>query len=248
MANRFVSGGTIGSSGEEPKEASNEGSAATTSVRNTEWEAVQKELEADRQRREEQRRKAAEGEEKSLYDILQANKGRHPYYAVSPVVFFSCVLMMSRVAAKEAAFEEQTKVRNQFRALDDDEIDFLDEVRERKKKEEERVRRETEEGLQAFRERQKGGDAGEELQEQVGEAESWGVGRKRKRNKEKEVKGVRRRVSEGEGTKEGKKPEERSKDEKKADEKVEQPMPTSPPAKQKAGLALVDYGSDDSDD
>lgn len=36
---------------------------------------MQKELDAERKRREEARHKAASGEEKSLYDILQANKG-----------------------------------------------------------------------------------------------------------------------------------------------------------------------------
>lgn len=78
MASRFVSGGTISSSGEVSKDET----AATTRPpeqpplgKNTEWEAVQQELEAERKRREEARLKAATGEEKSLYDILQANKG-----------------------------------------------------------------------------------------------------------------------------------------------------------------------------
>ena len=82
MSDRFVSGGVIGSS----NEPSSEGGAPTSDERaaaqpappgknSTEWEAVQKQLEAERRRREEQRRKAVEGEEKSLYDILQENKG-----------------------------------------------------------------------------------------------------------------------------------------------------------------------------
>lgn len=73
MSNRFVSGGTI-SSGNEPAEAPSVTTAAT-SKNSAEWEAVQKQLETERQRREEQRRKAAAGEDKSLYDILQENKG-----------------------------------------------------------------------------------------------------------------------------------------------------------------------------
>ncbi|KAG5931411.1 hypothetical protein E4U53_001780 [Claviceps sorghi] len=66
----------------------------------TEWAAVQRELEEAR------RARAAAGatRERSLYEVLEANK-----------------------AAKQAAFEEQNKIRNQFRALDDDEIEFLDE-------------------------------------------------------------------------------------------------------------------------
>ncbi|KXH35238.1 hypothetical protein CSIM01_11192 [Colletotrichum simmondsii] len=102
--------------------------SATEAKKSAEWDLVQKELDAERKRREEARVKSVEGGEKSLYDVLQANK-----------------------AAKQAAFEEANKIRNQFRALDDDEIGFLDEVREAKRAEEERVRRETEEGLVAFR-------------------------------------------------------------------------------------------------
>ncbi|EGO59663.1 hypothetical protein NEUTE1DRAFT_33905, partial [Neurospora tetrasperma FGSC 2508] len=49
-------------------------------------------------------------EQKSLYEVLQANK-----------------------AAKQAAFEEANKIKNQFRALDDDEIEFLEGVAERKR-------------------------------------------------------------------------------------------------------------------
>ncbi|KAH8886899.1 hypothetical protein GQ53DRAFT_693728, partial [Thozetella sp. PMI_491] len=44
--------------------------------------------------------------EKSLFEVLQANK-----------------------EAKQAAFEEANKFKHQFRALDDDEIDFLDGVK-----------------------------------------------------------------------------------------------------------------------
>lgn len=93
------------------------------------------------------------------------------------------------VAAKEAAFEEQNRIRNQFRALDDDEIDFLDEVREAKRKQEEEARREIEEGLKAFREQQKPTGAGEEEEEeqQQQQEEAWGVGRKRKRVKERDI-------------------------------------------------------------
>ncbi|OHE94919.1 hypothetical protein CORC01_09838 [Colletotrichum orchidophilum] len=116
---------TVGGAGSEA------GAGARTTVeakKSAEWEIVQRELEAERKRREEARIKSVEGGEKSLYDVLQANK-----------------------AAKQAAFEEANKIRNQFRALDDDEIDFLDEVRASKRAAEEKVRRETEEGLAAFR-------------------------------------------------------------------------------------------------
>ncbi|RSL38680.1 hypothetical protein CEP53_014667 [Fusarium sp. AF-6] len=224
MSNRFVSAGTIGSSGEISKDTG--ASAASTeqplydSAKNKEWEAVQKELDAERRRREEQRVKAATGE-----------------------------------AAKQAAFEEQTKLRNQFRALDDDEIEFLDEIRANKRAEEERVRMETEEGLKAFRERQKG-DAGEKPQDEPaaeGEGESWGVGRKRKRVKERDVKGLRRKVSTAEEDDKDEEPaKQRETEVKKHSEEAKVPeskaeTSTKPP--EKKGLGLVGYGSDsDSDD
>lgn len=75
MADRFVSGGTIAPSGEVLKEAPSNETPRETAPRNKEWEAVQQELEAERKRREESRVKAATGQEQSLYDVLQANKG-----------------------------------------------------------------------------------------------------------------------------------------------------------------------------
>ena len=80
MSNRFVSGGTISSSGEISKDAPTDSVSAAkplhAGAKSKEWEAVQQELEADRRRREEQRIKAASGDgERSLYDVLEANKG-----------------------------------------------------------------------------------------------------------------------------------------------------------------------------
>ncbi|OTB15856.1 hypothetical protein K445DRAFT_103496 [Daldinia sp. EC12] len=116
------------------------------------------------------------------------------------------------IAAKQAAFEEKARLSNQFRALDDDEIDFLEGVRDERRVEEERVKRETEERLASFRQAQKAttgtsassGEAEGEgiVNEDIGEggAGEWvGVGRKRKRVIDKEarsiVKGVKRRPS-----------------------------------------------------
>ncbi|KAF5021405.1 hypothetical protein F66182_6554 [Fusarium sp. NRRL 66182] len=231
MSNRFVSAGKIGSSGEISKEADGTEPSISQPLHNPpkskEWEAVQQELEAERKRRQEQRVKAATGEgEKSLYDILQANK-----------------------AAKQAEFEEQTKLRNQFRALDDDEIEFLDEIRANKRAEEERVKRETEEGLKAFRERQKDDPGQNETDAAQEGGESWGVGRKRKRNKERDVKGLRRKVSGTEET--GEQDEKPATEEAKGsmvDKKLkDKAEPTINPLEKK-GLALVSYESDSDDD
>ena len=55
-------------------------------------------------------------------------------------------------AAKQEEWEEKTKLANQFRALEEDEIMFLDSVRE-KQEEEERLRKERDgEELKGFRE------------------------------------------------------------------------------------------------
>ena len=80
MSSRFVSGGTIRSSGDGNAVGETPETETTQqqSSKSAEWDIVEKELAAERQRREEQRRKAATGEEKSLYDILQENKGRPP--------------------------------------------------------------------------------------------------------------------------------------------------------------------------
>ncbi|XXG98845.1 hypothetical protein Hte_005175 [Hypoxylon texense] len=190
MASRFVSGGTITGDGQSepqpasaspPKVAHNALWDKEASKKNAEWEAVQRDLEADKRRREEARRAQVEGdgENRSLFDILQANK-----------------------AAKQAAFEEQNRIRNQFRALDDDEIDFLDTVLDERRIEEERIKRETAERLASFREAQKTAgvpeDAGDTIDDGAAAVAWGGAGKKRKRS-EKEVKsivkGVRRRTS-----------------------------------------------------
>ncbi|KAI0539455.1 N-terminal domain of NEFA-interacting nuclear protein NIP30-domain-containing protein [Xylaria digitata] len=188
MASRFVSGGTIagddGGAGEGTREGASKASGAGKEGVSVEWEAVQKDLDEQRRRLASARKRDVEGGaggERSLYEVLQANK-----------------------AAKQAAFEEQNRIRNQFRALDDDEIEFLHGVNDEQRAEEERVRRETEERLASFRKAQRGGDAaGVDVDgggNEGGVVEDWGtaLGKKRKREKGKEkgvLKGVKRRTS-----------------------------------------------------
>lgn len=113
---------------------------------------------------------------------------------------------MNELAAKQEAFEEANRLKNQFRALDQDEVEFLDSVLESTRKEEERVKRETAEGLALFRQQQEEADKrarrgsdGADMEEgsPTLEEESWVAGgRKRKRVKEKEgLKGVKIRRS-----------------------------------------------------
>ena len=180
---------------------------------------------------------------------------------------------MNLLAAKQEAFEEANRLKNQFRSLDEDEIEFLDSVLETTRAEEQRVKRETAEGLEQFRKQQEEADKrarrgsdGAQVADNgypIMEEEQWAAGgRKRKRAKEKDViKGVKIRRS--------------STAEKVVDPVAESSWPSRPSAAKnlgntsraapsdvpvqptqasdektpaapaKAGLGLVDYGSDD---
>jgi hypothetical protein len=124
---------------------------------------------------------------------------------------FSVVLAADRgrferfTAAKQEAFEESTKLTNQFRSLDEDEIEFLDSVQEAARAKELADKRATKEGLEEFRKQQE--EVERAAKEQEGAvspptvSESWAVGpRKRKKGKEKDVIGGLkiRRTSTGE--------------------------------------------------
>ncbi|KAL4741462.1 N-terminal domain of NEFA-interacting nuclear protein NIP30-domain-containing protein [Aspergillus similis] len=132
--------------------------------RDDEWVRVQKELE------EERRRKAELGKQdggKSLYDVLQQNK-----------------------MAKQEAFEEKIKLKNQFRALDEDEIEFLDSIMESTRAHEATVKKETAEQLEQFRRQREEAekaylnDTSTEIPSAANEAEDWKIAsRKRRREK-----------------------------------------------------------------
>ncbi|CAG8977863.1 hypothetical protein HYALB_00001740 [Hymenoscyphus albidus] len=149
--------------------------------RSDEWLEAQKEL--DRKAEEARQARQQDGKTSNLFETLQANK-----------------------AAKEEAFIEANRLKNQFRALDEDEAEFLDSVLESTRAEEARIKKESAEGLAIFRKKQeeadkkaRGGDVAPDAKEgsPVAGEESWNAGRrKRKRTKEKEVlKGVKIRRS-----------------------------------------------------
>ncbi|KAL4781026.1 N-terminal domain of NEFA-interacting nuclear protein NIP30-domain-containing protein [Aspergillus varians] len=131
--------------------------------RDDEWLRAQQELE------EERRRKAESGKQdggKSLFDILERNK-----------------------MAKQEAFEEKIKLKNQFRALDEDEIDFLDSIMESTRAQEATVKKETAEQLELFRRQREEAekahleDTTVDVPPEV-EGEEWKIGpRKRRREK-----------------------------------------------------------------
>ncbi|KAF2093102.1 hypothetical protein NA57DRAFT_25722, partial [Rhizodiscina lignyota] len=133
--------------------------------RDEEWAKAQQDIEANRKQKEEEGKQ--EGG-KSLYEVLQANK-----------------------AAKQDAFEEKIRFQNQFRSLDEDDVDFLDSVLESTRAKEAAVRKETSEQLEEFKRKQEEADKANATQADSGspelEQEHWTVHpRKRKKSHVKE--------------------------------------------------------------
>lgn len=110
---------------------------------------------------------------------------------------------MPHLAAKQEAFEESIRLKNQFRTLDEDEVEFLDSVLESTRAKEDAVKKETTEQLDLFRRQQEEADrallsdttnngTAREAHSPVNdtrEETSWAINaRKRKRNKDNEVK------------------------------------------------------------
>lgn len=107
------------------------------------------------------------------------------------------------LAAKQEAFEESIRLKNQFRTLDEDEVEFLDSILESTRAKEDAVKRETTEQLELFRQQQEEADkarlsdgtkkdtareAGSPTKDPSADS-SWAINaRKRKRNKDNEVK------------------------------------------------------------
>ncbi|KAF2813515.1 uncharacterized protein BDZ99DRAFT_412327, partial [Mytilinidion resinicola] len=141
--------------------------------RDDEWAKAQQELEEERRKREEAKEQAGG---KSLFEILEANK-----------------------AAKQEAFEEANRFKNQFRALDDEEVEFLDAVLESERAKEAAIRKETREQLDSFRKQQEEAEKAALAEGDTAipdEEQLFAAGRKRKKGKEKEpLRGVKLRKS-----------------------------------------------------
>ncbi|KAE8135496.1 N-terminal domain of NEFA-interacting nuclear protein NIP30-domain-containing protein [Aspergillus pseudotamarii] len=150
--------------------------------RDDEWLRVQQELEEERRRKAELG-KQADG--KSLYEVLQQNK-----------------------MAKQEAFEEKIKLKNQFRSLDEDEVEFLDSIMESTRAQEAAVKKETAEQLEAFRRHREEAEkvALEEGTADVtptAEGEDWKIpARKRRRDKKDLLLPGKKRKSTAEGAEE----------------------------------------------
>ncbi|KAF8459075.1 N-terminal domain of NEFA-interacting nuclear protein NIP30-domain-containing protein [Terfezia claveryi] len=93
MSSGFVSGGV--SNPDDFKNGPNTDS----------WAKAEEAIKLARWQQEEQESKARSGEEKSLYEVLQANKAR-----------------------KQEEFEEKLKFKNQFKPLDEDDVEYLDSI------------------------------------------------------------------------------------------------------------------------
>ena len=106
---------------------------------------------------------------------------------------------MLLLAAKQEAFEESIRLKNQFRTLDDDEVEFLDTVLESTRAKEAAVKKETAEQLGVFRQQLDAAekallDETDNVQKSnggaavLGEQETWVTsGKKRRRPKDKDT-------------------------------------------------------------
>lgn len=159
-------------------------------------------------------------------------------------------------------------MKNQFRSLDEDEVEFLDSVLETTRAQEAAVKKQTAEELDAFRRQQEEAEkaakaAGPEDAVESTESTSWSVGKKRKKGREGLLGGVKlRKASSGEKTSVTVEPdveasasppkEEHAKVAKgvKRDSQIDGPVnvsvePSKPPAP--LGLGLAAYSSDEDD-
>ncbi|KAF3012862.1 hypothetical protein E8E14_010974 [Neopestalotiopsis sp. 37M] len=246
MSSRFVSGGTIAGDDTTTTAATttSTSSAAPPSSASSAWEKAQAQLESDRRAREAARKTAIESNSgQSLYDVLQANK-----------------------AAKQAAFEEANKIRNQFRALDDDEVDFLDGMAEEERKKLDEQKRAEEEGLKVFRDAQKKSKPveaadDEPVAEEVIDEWSTAGAKKRKREKEPIIKGIKGRVSQNATAAESGADAKDTSPTTSTKAPVAEPpsvapkpasspeaKPVLPASTAKSKMGLVDYGSDEDED
>lgn len=101
-------------------------------------------------------------------------------------------------ALKQELFEESTRLKNQFKTLDDDEVDFLDSILESTRSREEQVKKENGEQLEAFRKQREAAEKAlaEEnaaTQNSTTEEGSWATSaRKRRRVIQKDDDGIAR--------------------------------------------------------
>ncbi|RPB28357.1 hypothetical protein L211DRAFT_778430 [Terfezia boudieri ATCC MYA-4762] len=95
------------------------------------WAKAEEAIKLARWQQEEQESKARSGEEKSLYEVLQANKAR-----------------------KQEEFEEKLKFKNQFKPLDEDDVEYLDSIMSEQTRTEQLLKQKLASQLDQFRKAQ----------------------------------------------------------------------------------------------
>lgn len=174
--------------------------------------------------------------------------------------------LFRNTVAKQEAFEEKIRLKNQFRALDEDEVDFLDSVLESTRAQEAAVKKDTADQLEIFRKQREEAEKAMlgSTASEVGpvEEEEWTIpARKRRRDRGRELllPGKKRKgsgegetgrvasgpesVSEGSEVKTG---EDTAKGLAENTQKsiTEQQADNKLPAKAPSSVGLVGYGSD----
>ncbi|KAL7266410.1 hypothetical protein RUND412_011045 [Rhizina undulata] len=223
---------------------------------NDPWAAARAAVEAAKKPREEEHQ-----DERSLYEILQANK-----------------------AKKQEAFEESLKFKHQFKPLDEEDVEYLDSIIDTERRVEALRKRELENQLDDFRRHQSEVEKVVPDAADLNEFGNWSAGRKKRKKEQADDEGKRkglglklRKTSTGASNSVADEKEKTSttgKDEDRKPENVaakstlvekgtpvkETPSKVVPapnpapalkqaPAKPAGGLAgLVAYGSDDEDD
>jgi hypothetical protein len=95
-------------------------------------------------------------------------------------------------AAKQAEFEESLRLKNQFKSLDEDDVDFLDSVLESERAREDAVKKDTAEQLDAYRRQQAAAnkvDLDKAIDPPKIEADNWTT--KKRKKKEPDMPGLK---------------------------------------------------------
>lgn len=198
------------------------------------WRQAQEEVEARHKQKQEDGKQ--EGG-KSLYETLQANK-----------------------TAKEDAFQESIRLKNQFRALTDEEVDYLDNYKNTVRSKEAAIKKETAEQLNQFRQQQEQA-AKADTEAPIEVSEDWSASNKKRKRANKDLPGLKvRRASSTKDTPTDQQPKSVNEATKNGHQKdteslVKQKPPESQPATKSSpppattfpqgGLGLGAYSSDE---
>lgn len=171
---KFVSAG-----GQKPAGSN----GADAEQRNEALNSIRQQIEDSRAR---QRELAAQGPQKSLYEVLQENRGLSilpfsnnlpkkkeilPWFSISIIFYwpesasllssFHACLLKFFVAKKQAEYEEEYTQRNAIHRLDNDEIDYLEGLLAKERVAEAQIKQEVTRGLDAFKQKRQAEELGD---------------------------------------------------------------------------------------